>query len=90
MVDNGAFQALLASATVIPLPNGTRRVRIQNLGPNVIYIGTTAAKCTAALGLQVAATTGFTEFEMMGHEVYARAATADQVSPADTRWYVIS
>jgi hypothetical protein len=88
MTDNGAFQAL-TSASKIPLPDGTKRVRIQNLGAAVIYLGSTAAKCTAALGLQVAATAGFTEFDVAGHELYAIAPSGNQSTPADTRWYVI-
>jgi hypothetical protein len=66
-----------------------RRVTIQNLGPNAIYLAATAAKCTTALGLQVPATSGLVTIDVATDELYAIAATALQVSPADTRWYVL-
>lgn len=89
MTDNGAVQALVASATKVPLPDGTRRVRLQNLGPNFVYYASTAAKCTSALGMQIPITRGTIDFDVGGHELYIRTVTADQTTPADTRWYVL-
>jgi hypothetical protein len=88
MSDNGAVQVNTTAAKVT-LPAQTRRVTIQNLGPNAIYLAATAAKCTTALGLQVPATTGIVTIDIANDELYAIAATALQVSPADTRFYVL-
>lgn len=88
MTDNGAIQVQTTAAKVT-LPDGTKRIRLQNLGPNAIYYGSTAAKCTTALGVQIAATSGIMDLDVGGHELYLIAATANQVSPADTRFYVI-
>jgi hypothetical protein len=88
MSDNGAVQVNTTAAKVT-LPAQTRRVTIQNLGPNAIYLAATAAKCTTALGLQVPATSGLVTIDVATDELYAIAATALQVSPADTRWYVL-
>jgi hypothetical protein len=85
VTDNGAFQAQTTASQLV-LPAGTRRVRLTNMGPNIVYAATTAAKCTTALGTPIAITNGVLELDIAGHELYLIAATANQTTPADTRW----
>lgn len=81
--------AVLASAnTTIYTPTGTNleRIAVFNNGPNAIYIDS-LANATGDLrntGFPIAAG-GSGTFDPMQGAVVARAATADQVSPADTR-----
>lgn len=61
------------------------RVLIENLGPNAIYVGYDNT-VTTATGEQVAATSGVLELRgNINGTLFAVAATANQVSPADTR-----
>lgn len=64
-------------------PENPWRVKVTNLGPNAIYIG--QAGVTTATGYPVPAS-GKDEFMVYDDApLYAIAATANQVSPADTR-----
>lgn len=64
---------------------GRRTVFVANLGPNAIYLGMSNA-VTTATGYPVAATSGTATVVLEpGDRLFAIAATALQVSPADTR-----
>lgn len=85
-----AVQCLTASAKQLSGNDGItsdrKRVRITNLGPNTIFIGTSSA-VTAANGYPVAAAAE-REFRLdSGQDLWGIASTADQSSPADTRVY---
>ena len=75
---------LLTSATNSGGPRGA--VSIANLGPNAIFVGTTSA-VTTVTGFPIAATTGTLTLTGvdLSDGLWAIAATALQVSPADTR-----
>lgn len=81
--------AVLASAaTQILGPNVsvTRRqaVVIQNLGPNAIAVDTVNT-VTVTNGIEILPNADKTLTAGVNGALFARAATADQVSPADTR-----
>ncbi len=87
MSDNDAFQAQ-TTASKIPLPTQARILFLQNLGPNDCYVSASLVKCTSAKGRKIAANGGTLDlFPNNADELYAIAATANQVSPADLRWY---
>jgi len=87
-----AVQVLTGSSIAIltPAAGDNRQSRgpilISNLGPNAIFVGTSNA-VTTATGFPIPATTGSVNigFINSGDTLYARAATADQTTPADTR-----
>ena len=67
-------------------------ISVQNLGPNAIYIGFDA-NVTVNTGTQVGPT-NFLAVDIRGRsdgtpQIYCIAATALQVSPADSRWMEI-
>lgn len=82
-----AFQALAsASSTMIAAGAATQNeIYVQNLGPNPIYVEISAA-ATVAGSYQIPAGQSFRLFRPGRFAVNVIAATADQVSPADTRW----
>lgn len=85
-VSAAAVQVPTASAIAVYTPSGNKvaqTVVIQNLGPNAIYIG--GSTVTTATGVAVAATSGVITLHNVDDVVYARAATALQSTPADTR-----
>ena len=91
MASVAAVQALTASSiSILAAVTGDTRasrgpVLVSNLGPNTIYLGTSSA-VTTATGFPVPTNTTVTmTFIGPADTLYARAATADQVSPADTR-----
>jgi len=83
--------ALTASAVQIvpaPTPNANgysalQTVVIQNLGPNVIYVGDSTVSTTT--GLQVAATTGTLTLQGVQGPLFVRTVTADQSGATNTR-----
>ncbi len=79
-----AVDVLASAATLIYTPAGGREtVVVQNLGPNDIYVDYSST-VTSATGLKIAANGTYS----VGHvrrKLYARAVTADQVAPANTR-----
>jgi hypothetical protein len=86
-----AVQVLTGSSISIlaPVTGDTRASRgpimVSNLGPNTIYLGTSSG-VTTATGYPVPTLTSVTvSFIAPTDTLYARAATADQASPADTR-----
>jgi hypothetical protein len=81
-----AKQVLASAAVLIETATaGRKRIKVQNLGPNKIYVGFSNA-VTSATGWEVAATGGTLDLDLAnGSQVWARAVTADQASPADTR-----
>lgn len=84
---NGAYQVTTV-ATKIPLDYATA-VFFQNKGPNPIYLGASAAACTPALGIEVAAGGGELALDKDGAtEVWAITTGANQVSPNDLRWWM--
>lgn len=86
-----AVQVLASANTTIYTPSGDlERVSVFNNGPNTIWVNTAQA---ASGDLR---NTGFPipagsngSFDPMRGALVARASTADQVSPADTRVVVI-
>lgn len=84
-----AFQALTTTAVMIAGTNSTyENLFIQNLGPNTVFVEMGAA-AVATTSLQVAATTGtLTVRRPPLTSVNVIAATANQVSPADTRFVI--
>jgi len=69
-------------------PDQHREAVIQNLGPNAIYLAVGAAAAVAT-GLRVAASTGERVLRVpAGLAVNAIAETANQSSPADTRYLI--
>lgn len=86
----GAVAVATASATLIPDMVGRRTLFIQNLGPNEIYVGFDSS-VTSSTGIKVAANGGALSLDVNDNvHVYARAATALQSSPADTRYLAVS
>ena len=85
---SSAVQVSNSAATTIFTPkNYSARVTIQNLGPNAIYVGSSAV--TTATGLSVPANGSFSlSSDWSDGPLYAIAATAAQSSPADTRVFV--
>lgn len=88
MASAAAVQVLASAATLLTAANAVTGSRgpiyIQNLGPNAIYVG--GSGVTSATGFQVPAAGSITIGAVYGGDaLYARAVTADQVSPADTR-----
>lgn len=90
---SGAVAVATASATLIPGMGSANAVLIQNLGPNAIYCG--GSTVTTATGISVPANGGTLSVDMVQFagsgttikpEIYCIAATALQVSPADTRY----
>lgn len=81
-----AVQVATTSTTLLTAdPDNWRTVVVQNLGPNAIYVETAGAAATTT-GVQVAATSGVVTLPIAPNAtVTAIAATALQVSPADTR-----
>lgn len=79
---------VLASAAVRITPRSASRgsVSVFNNGPNAIFVGPDNT-VTTATGFPIPAGTA-KEFDETGAELWARAVTADQVSPADTRVFV--
>ena len=80
--------AIAVSSTVatviVPNTGGEGRAIVFNGGPNPIHIDTvTTVSTTTSVPIQPSATL-LTEVAA-GAIIYARAATADQVAPADTR-----
>lgn len=86
MQDNNAFQVTVA-AVLIPLPAGTDTVFFQNLGPNDVWLGSSAATATAAAGIKVPGNGGEIAIDVHGHALYAACPAGLQVSPNDLRWY---
>lgn len=78
-----ATQLLAANTNVTP----RNAVVIQNLGPNPISVDTTAAVTTGS-GITIATNGVLTLTAGINGTLYAIAATAAQVSPADTRLMV--
>lgn len=83
-----AVQVLASAATSLlaaaPATGSRGPITIQNLGPNAIYVG--GSGVTSATGLQVPAAGSIIVGAVYGSDaLFARAVTADQVSPADTR-----
>ncbi|HXJ48438.1 MAG TPA: hypothetical protein VNF91_04645 [Candidatus Acidoferrum sp.] len=88
MASYGNVAVLASAATNIVPTNSTTdigAVLIQNRGPNSIYIGNDNS-VTTSTGLELAAGNAMSYRRNQPGGVWARAATADQVSPADTRW----
>lgn len=90
---SGAVAIATASATLIPGMGSANAVLIQNLGPNAIYCGPSSV--TTATGVSVPANGGTLSIDIVqfagstttiAPEIYCIAATALQVSPADTRY----
>lgn len=72
--------------------SGRRTIIIQNLGPNAIYCGVTAAGTapTTSTGLKLPANGGERAYDVAsGLVLKCIAETAAQVSPADTRYQEI-
>ena len=87
MSDNDAFQAL-TTATLIPLPTNARICFFRNEGPNDVYVAATQAKCTTAKGRKIPANGGTLDLIPNSTDtIWAITVTANQVSPADLRWY---
>ena len=86
-----AVQLATASATQILPANAASlqrdRVLITNLGPNTIYLGTDNT-VTTANGLPVPTNATVDLRGAINGTVFGIAATALQVSPADTRYWV--
>lgn len=62
-----------------------RKARVQNLGPNAIYVVIGAA-ATVAGGYKIAATSGEATFDLPpGQALNAITTSAIQATPADTR-----
>lgn len=86
----GAVAVATASATLVfTAMTGRNTFSLQNLGPNAIYCGYDSA-VTTATGTQVASG-AFLAVDLVANSttdtaVYCIAASALQVSPADTRW----
>lgn len=90
---SGAVAIATASATLIPGMGSANAVLIQNLGPNPIYCG--GSSVTTATGISVPANGGTLSIDIVqfagssttiAPEIYCIAATALQVTPADTRY----
>jgi hypothetical protein len=87
LLNNGAVQCLTASATAIGSTTNRKAIAITNLGPNIIYLGTSTV--TTSTGFPLAANGGFIalDLSLIGNlKVYCIAATGNQVSPSDTRF----
>ena len=84
-----AFQALTSTAVMIAGTNNAgENVFIQNLGPNAIFVELGAA-AVAATSVQIAATTGTLTIRRPPlTSVNVIAATANQTTPADTRFVI--
>ena len=80
VLSTAATQLLGANTNVV----ARGAVTIQNLGPNAIAVDTTNA-VTTATGVQIPANGVLTLTAGINGTLFARALTADQVSPADTR-----
>ncbi len=86
MQANAAFQATNVAAR-IPVPAGTKSLFLQNNGPNPCYLGATATDANATAGLILAAGGGELAIDVLSHDVYVVCPVANQVSPADIRWW---
>lgn len=82
-----AFQAQTTTSAMLAATNPTyETLLIQNLGPNAVYIAFDAAAATTT-GTQIVATTGSITVRRPPYTaVNIIAATANQASPADTRY----
>ena len=84
-VEATAVVVLASAATQLLAANHHRKsIAVHNAGPNAIYVG--PSNVTTATGYPIAAgaSRDFSIF-FLPEALYARAATADQVAPADTR-----
>lgn len=80
--------AVLASGPTVIMAATDRNyadsVLVQNRGPNSIFVGDDSS-VTTATGIEVVSG-GSIRFKRGSSGVWGRAVSADQVSPADTRW----
>jgi hypothetical protein len=84
-----AFQAQTTASDLLTADHDQHRtIKVQNKGPNAIYFET-GADAAVATGYEVAATTGVAEFKIPpSTRLSVIAATANQSTPADTRYLV--
>jgi hypothetical protein len=81
-----AYQVSTVSTAMIAATPAHRRVKILNKGPNPINVEIGSAATTTG-GYEIAATTGTADFVLpAGQALNVIAATANQVSPSDTRF----
>lgn len=80
-----AVNVLASAATLIASASHHRKtISVHNAGPNAIYIGPSDVTTTTGFPIAAGATHQFNE-AFVPDALYARAATADQASPANTR-----
>lgn len=87
MATYGKVAVLASAATVIVPAAGVEElaVSIQNRGPNSIYVGNDA-NVTTGTGTEIGSGKTLSYNRNPNNGVWGIAITADQVSPADTRW----
>lgn len=92
MATYGAVAVTTAAAILVVPANGALAsandiagVLIQNRGPNSIWVGNDI-NVSATTGIEVASGQSLRYTRTPPGGVYARAGTADQASPLDTRW----
>lgn len=85
----GAVNAVQASATAIPCVSGQNAVNVQNRGPNSIYLGGDA-NVTSATGTEIVSGGNLAMDVTCNSDgtskLYVISVTADQSSPANTRY----
>lgn len=84
-----AFQALTTTSVMLAATNNAgENLFIQNLGPNVVYVEL-AATTALTTGIQIPITSGTLSLRRPPLTAVAIiAATANQASPADTRYTI--
>lgn len=88
VIQYGKVTVSSLTPTAIPCATGQNAVNIQNRGPNSIYIGdakvatTTGTEIISGAQLAIDITCNVDG----SSKIYALAATADQVDPANTRY----
>lgn len=77
---------LNTAATALTRTPGRHGLLVQNLGPNAIFCGYTAAEAVVNKGIKLAANGGSLSIDVISdsQDVYCIAATADQVTTAAT------
>ena len=81
----GAVQVLTTATLISDGLTDRRALFVQNLGPNAIWLG--ASGVTTATGIKVEPNGGTLTLPIQaGTAIYAIASTANQASPADTRY----
>lgn len=80
-----AVNVLASAATEIAGASYHRKsISVHNAGPNAIYLGPSDVTTTTGYPVAAGASVTLNDF-FIPDVLYARAATADQVSPANTR-----